>query len=307
MILCSRRVFLNVVTQLYDLDTLINANYFLVDQIKPTGMASFLDEPKIGMSGEITFAPSLDFNDEPKQAFYKYFIHYSKVLDMAPYFSVVSASGINDYTPPIERVIRQLNDPERQASIYQELFQTKLQGNGLQFVIIASDIAAQECGHVICTFLASEFGADITFVDPVYRPKTKGQLQYVGDKIRGEQHIRELRDMIFCMSVQSALDSAKFGNGLMNLEAYFDNDAFTIEDMFHAYHLLFPNDRLPPGEYTIPHMKKMIIGRLLDSTGKSNDFKIAKDLGVDFYAYDNMIEQYTDSLTTPEEDFSGYS
>ena len=36
MIFCSRRVFLNVVTQLMDGPTLLNANYFIVDQKLPS-------------------------------------------------------------------------------------------------------------------------------------------------------------------------------------------------------------------------------------------------------------------------------
>jgi hypothetical protein len=59
MIFCSRRVFLNVLTQLLDIDTLLNANYFLCDQVKPTGYASISDEPKIGMNGEVTYGKSL--------------------------------------------------------------------------------------------------------------------------------------------------------------------------------------------------------------------------------------------------------
>jgi hypothetical protein len=304
MIFCSRRVFLNVVTQLYDLETLVNANYFLVDQIKPTGFANIVDEPHIGSDGEVTYSPSLDFSSFQQQAMHRFFINYSKVLDVMPYFGAITASFRNDFSSPVERVISHLNNPECQISIYQELFQKKLQGNGVQIVIMQSDTGVQECGHIICQFLSEEFGADVTFVDPMYRPKTKGQLQYAGNKTRGQQHVQELRDMIFRMAIQTALDSAQFGNGIANLEAFFDNDDLTIQDMFHAYQLLFPNDQLPPGNYSIPHMKQMIIGRLLDATGKRAENKKISDLGINFYAFDQMIGEYDDKI---EEDFSDIS
>lgn len=300
MIFCSRRVFLNVVTQLLDLDTLLNANYFLVDQIKPTGYASISDEPHIGSDGEWTFSQGLDFT--PASAgMHQYFISYSRIFDAAPYFGAVTASIKNDFSTPEERFINHLNNPEAQIAIYQELFQKKLQGNNLQIMIMQDDRAVEMCGHIICTFLSEEFGADISFIDPKYRPRTYGRLQYNGNKIRGRQHITEIRDIIFRTAIESALSAANFGNGEANLMAFFENSDLSIEDMFHAYHLLFPNDQLPSGNYTIPHMKQLIIGRLMDSTGKSREKRELQNLGVNFYAFDQMIDQFKTGL---EEDFS---
>ena len=308
MIFCSRRVFLNVVTQLLDLDTLLNANYFLVDQIKPTGYANIDgDEPHIGADGSITFdQPSLDF-DIPQNngmGMHQYFINYSRVLDVSPFFGMTTASIRNDFTRPEEKVINHLKMTETEISVYQTIFQKQLQGNGLQILIMQSDIGVQLCGDIICSFLSEVFGADVYFIDPKYRPKTRGKLQYTGNKAFAEQHIRELRDMIFCISVQNMLDSIKFGSGYANLEALFDNQNLTIEDMFHAYQLLFPNDRLPEGNYSIPHMKQLIIGRLLDSTGKHAEMQAMKDLGMNFYAFDQMADEYGSQI---EEDFSDIS
>ena len=100
------------------------------------------------------------------------------------------------------------------------------------------------------------------------------------------------------------LDSIKFGSGYANLEAIFNNENLTIEDLFHAYHLLFPNDQLPPGNYTMPHMKQMIIGRLLDATGKRREMQAAQDMGANFYAFDQMLADYGSQV---EEDFSNIS
>lgn len=305
MIFCSRRVFLNVVTQLFDLNTLLNANYFLVDQIKPTGYASINDEPKIGMDGSIVYdQPTLDFSSVQSTSMHNYFINYSRVFDVAPFFGATTASIKNDFSRPEEKVINHLKCVDTEIAVYQNIFQKQLQGNGLQILIMQSDIGVQSCGDIICTYLSEVFGADVYFIDPKYRPKTHGKLQYVGNKGYAEQHIRELRDIIFRISIDTMLDSIKFGSGYANLEAIFNNENLTIEDLFHAYHLLFPNDQLPPGNYTMPHMKQMIIGRLLDATGKSREMQAAQDMGANFYAFDQMLADYGSQV---EEDFSNIS
>ena len=301
MIFCSRRVFLNVVTQLLDLDTLLNANYYLTDQVKPTGYAMVTDEPHIGSDGEMTYSPGLDFSPAIT-GMHQYFISYSRIFDVTPYTGALSASIRNDFSSPQERFVAHLKNPEAQIAVYQELFQKKLQGNNLQIVIMKDDRGVQLCGHIICSFLAEMFGADVTFVDPKYRPKTPGQLQYVGNKVFGKQHAMEIRDMIFRIAIQNAVDAAGYGNGEMNLMTFFENADLTIEDLFHAYHLLFPNDQLPVGNYSIPHMKQMIIGRLMDSVGRGHERKSLQDLGVNFYAFDQMMDDYASSI--PEESFA---
>ena len=161
MIFCSRRVFLNVVTQLLDLQTLLNANYFLVDQTKPTGFAGFGDTPHIGMDGDLTFSSSLQFQDTPMKSMHQYFIHYSRVLDVTPYFGLLTASMRNDFSTPMERFINHLTNPQTQMDVYQEIFNKRLQGNNLQIIIMKDDHAVEMCGHIICSFLSEEFGADI--------------------------------------------------------------------------------------------------------------------------------------------------
>ena len=301
MIFCSRRVFLNVLTQLLDMDTILNANYFLCDQIKPTGYASIGDEPKIGMNGEVTFEPSLDFSPAAT-GMHPYFINYSRIFDVSPYIGALAASSVRDFSTPQERLIAQLNNPEHQMSVYQTLFQRKLNGNGLQILILKDDRGVEMCGHIICSYLAEVFGADVTFIDPQYRPKTKGLLQYTGNKNQATERIMKIRDAIFLSSIQNAVDSAGYGNGEANLMTFFENSDLSIEDLFHAYYLLFPNDRLPAGNYSIPHMKQLIIGRLMDSVGRKGELKSLKDLGINLYGFEHMFDDYTNNI--PEEDFS---
>ncbi len=309
MIFCSRLVFLNVVTQLLDLDTLLNANYFIVDQVKPgNSIARFTDAPRLDTSGSFSYDMDLDFSPDglgqQMSEMNKYFINYSTIFDVSAEFSLLTASMKNSYASPEEKVYNRLITTEHQIRVYQTLFQRKLQGNGLQILIMNSDQSVDRCGDMICTYLAQLFGADVTFIDPQYRPKAKGHVQYVGDKVFAEQHVRELRDIIFKVAVEQSLSTAKFGD-IGNLSALFDNDSLTIEDMFHAHHVLFPNEQLPPGNYSISHMKQLIIGRILDSVGKTEERKQLQNLGVDFYAFSPMLDKYDQCIE--EADFSDIS
>lgn len=306
MIFCSRRVYLNVLTQLMDLQTLVNANYFIVDQIKPNNFASIIDEPHVGQDGVMTFGPSLDFTNtgEHKDEWdhpHPFFISYSLIFDMAAFCGRTASNRLNDHATPQEMLVNHLRCVETEISVYQELFQKQLNGDGLQILIMNSDIGIELGGHIICSFLSEVFGADICFLDPNYRPRTAGNLYYKGNKAYAQQHIRELRDVILKTQIQQMISLSQFGSSLNNLEAFLGDDSLTIEDMFHIHHLLFPNDQLPPGQYTIAHMKQMIIGRILDSTGKRSEQRQLEDLGFNNFFGGNISEVYDDAL---EEDFS---
>lgn len=304
MIFCSRRVFLNVVTQLMDAPTLLNANYFLVDQARGGDhQVQINDIPRLDENGDVTYEPNLDFVNIPHTGMHQYFITYSGALDPTPYFGITAVTGKNDYRTPEERFANYLMQTDVQIRVYQDIYQRKLEGNGLQILIMNSDYGVELCGHLICSFLAEVFGSDVTFVDPKYRPKTKGQLQYTGNKVYAEQHIRELRDFIFLKYVDTMIDNSMYGNSLNNLLTMpiFSDPDIPIEDLFHAYGLLFPNNPLPAGNYTRDHLKQIIIGRLTDSTGMRQRNNTFQNLGVDLYAFDPTIDAYNNQL---EEDFS---
>lgn len=304
MIVCSRRVFLNVLTQLMDLDTLLNANYYLGDQIKPNGgHAGFIDEPRLNQNGELEFGTSLDFS-MVKPAIHSYFIKYDNVLDMASYFSIAAASLKNDYSTPEEKFVSYLQSTDTQYRIYQFLFQDTLMGNGLQILILRNDAGVERFGHIICSYLAQMFGADITFVDPKYRPKTHGQLQYTGDKVFADQHIRKLRDIMLLEHIQGMVNMAKYGDGLNNLTQFLNNPNIGFDEIVHIYNLLFPGDPLKPGNYTIAHIKQIIIGRIMDATGKRQEESELRNLGVgSFYAFSQMVDDAYEPLVGDEESF----
>ena len=306
MIFCSRRVFLNIVSQMMDLETLLNANYFLVDQAEPASgyHPTFGDDfPVFDQSGNLTFEHgSLDFsNKQARRGMHQYFIHYTRVFDSAPYFGMVAASIKNDYSTPEELFVNHLKNTDTQISVYQDIFQQRLNGNGLQILIMADDYGCQYFGDIICSYLSQLFGADITFIDPQYRPFTHGKIQYVGDKEYARKHIQWLRDMHLVKNVRLMADSIT-GSGYNNLEALFGSDDLTIEDLFHAHHVLFPDDQLPPGNYTKEHMKRMLIGRIMDSIGGNDPRRnLMEQMNMNMFAFDPMLQLYDNQV---EEDFS---
>lgn len=308
MIFCSRRVFLNIVSQMLDLETLLNANYFLVDQAEPaTGYQPTFDTdyPVLDQNGALTFEHGgLDFSTkETRKGMHQYFIHYSRVFDASPYFGMVAASIKNDYSTPEEMFVDHLKTTDTQIAVYQDIFQQRLNGNGLQILIMADDYGCQFFGDIICTYLSQLYGADIKFIDPQYRPYTKGNIEYLGDKEYAKKHIQWLRDMNLVKAVRLMADSVT-GDGYYNLEALFGSEDLTIEDLFHAHSILFPDDRLPPGNYTKDHMKRMLIGRIMDSLGGNQNQRMINSLGLNMFAFDPAIQTYEDQI---EEDFSQYT
>ena len=307
MIFCSRRVYLNILTQMMDLDTLLNANYFLVDQIKPTGYATIDDYgsslPMLNTEGEIS--QGLSFPQQSSDM-HGYFVKYSTVLDPTPFYATAAASSKTDYSTPLEKFINYLSMTETHINIYQQFFNIELQGNGLQVLIMRSDYGCQMFGDVICSYLAEIFGADVTFVDPKYRPKTKGRLQYVGNKAYATQHINELRDIQLKNSIQLMVDTVQYGDGMNNLMQFLNNTDMTIEKLIYVHNIIFPNAPLPPGNYTKDHIIQIITGQIMNSVGGNSRTSMMRDLfGSDNGSFFSLVNSYKNA--TEEESFDGVS
>ena len=302
MVLCSKRVFLNVLSQLMQLPDLLNANYYILDAKPSVAMAVPWDDrgfPKLNENGELCYdssaSSSLDFN--PGSVMSKYFIKYEDVLNPAPFMAILQAGIHNDYSTPEERYKNMLMQTDTQLAVYQFLFQSKLQGNGLQILIMVDDQSMEDFGDIIASYLSQVFGADITFLDPMYRHRTKGQLQYQGNKAYAEKHIRDLRDVSMLANFQTAVSSARFGNATNNLMQFLNPMEF--EQLIYLYNKIFPDAPLKPGKYTSDHIKRIIIGRVLQSLGISSH---ETEMDIPWSAFDEMAGLYS-----PEADFSDIS
>ena len=337
MILCSKLVFLNVVTQLMKAEDILNANYFIVDRTLSTGSHSngqyasiASSAPHLNSFGELVYGDDddtdglLDFSysdEDSAPAYMKsstttslhpYHIHYADIFSTSQYYTMATTEVQRSFENPADILIRDLNHTEKLKNVYQEICQVPLEGNGLQILIMYDDYGCQKYGGIIASHLSELFGYDVTFVDAQYRRDVNGHVYYPGNKQRAKQFIQELRDRITIEAIRSTVETAAFGSCMNNLEQLFNNKTITIEDMFRVYNLLFPNDPLPVGEYTLDHIKRIIIGRVMHAAGKTGEQKSLDELGLSnigmgMYSFKQMLEEFGVEAGSFEEDFSNIS
>ena len=300
MILCSKQVFLNVLTQLMDITSLLNANYYILDASPKTGIPYSEPQPKLDEDGNITYDYMNDFViDNYSQSISKYFVRYVDNLNPAPHMSLLQAGIRNDYSTPEEKYLDFLMQTPTQISVYQNIFQDSLQGNHLQILIMTDNTSIEMFGYILAGYLCNVFGADITYVDKAYRKNIKGQIEYRATpemKANAEKFIRKLRDQILLVSFDQAVTQSQFGGGDMNIRQFLN--PMNFEQLIHLYDLLFPKAPLR-GSYTAEHIKNIIIGRVNTSMGTRSFFE---NMGIPWAAFDEAAGLYS-----PEEDFSDIS
>ena len=265
MIVTSKRCYLNILTQLCDLNTLLNANYYMADIRTPDGSVHLADSLRYDENGQLTidnhiqsgFAPSLG----------RYNIKYgSGELDPTPFVANVLVGIGEGYTDPIDRFLQHLNSSDTLISTYSFLFEHQLRGNGLQILIFSDDSIIEDYVHIVCGYLAQNFGCDITFIDPQYRPNVKGQAEYKGDKVFATKNIKDIRDAKLLMDFNAALSQSS-GEAMNNLTVFLNS--FDANQIMYLYNLLFPDAPLPPGNYSTHHVKQIIIGRVASQIPKN--------------------------------------
>lgn len=200
----------------------------------------------------------------PVNAIGKYNIKYhGGSLNPEP-FRAECLMGINDdVSSSYDKFIKNLNNPDSMVEVYNLLYKDELKGNGLQILIYFDDPNLLNYGNIVCQYLAHNFGSDIIFIDPQYRPNCRGYTQYTGNKTNAMKTIQDIRDYSLLLNFSQAVSAASIYNTASNLTVFLSE--FTFEQIVYLYNLLFPNDPLPPGNYTIDHIKQIIIGRASES------------------------------------------
>jgi hypothetical protein len=257
MIVTSKRCYLNILTQLLDAKSLLNANYYIGDVISPDNGVNLSDNMKFDAD---------------------------RSLNPSPYLTEF-VLGMGDSQDPVKRYINHLNSSAVMVSVYNWLFRHKPRGNGLQILIYYDDDIIKKYAHITCEYLSKVFGCDITFIDPMYRPDVIGTAQYVGDKEYANRCINNIRDMQLIMEFDAQLHHGGFDENVSNLTAFLSR--FDFPSIVHLYELLFPEDPLPPNNYTIEHIKQIIIGRVSDSIPKTPSFS-------NLYVSDEYMRQLLD-------------
>ena len=254
MILCSKRVFLNVLTQIWTRDLLLNANYYILDQ--GTGGRS---QSKLRASDSGGFEVYNNLNTRNALvAGSGYNIHYieGSVLNPSVYETTLLTEGIeaNVY----QAFIKELEKDSSKAAIHSSLFQKELDGNKIQICIYFSDSIIVDYGNLICQYLAKNFGCDIVFLDYLCRSNIRGQAFYQGDKTNAVNIIKQIRDYNLLEDFRQNLTTSNLSK-TSNLDVWLRHKEW--DELIYLYGLLFPDDPLTPGDYTDEMLKRIIIGK----------------------------------------------
>ena len=265
MFVTSKRCFVNVLAQFMDLETLLNASYYIADVRSRNGSMMFDQNLRYNEEGQLVVEQNPSANSIP--AFTKYNIRYGNGdLDPSPYITTQLISG-GDQVDPEEAFVRRLSQTETYANVYDFLYGEKPKGNGLRILVYYDDDTIKHFAHVVCLYLSKNFGEDITFIDPQYRPDIRGQAFYPGDKEYAKKTFQDIQDYLLLTQFNQAITSMGYDESVNNLLIWLN--AFEPNQLMHLYEIIFPNDPLPPGNYTTDHIKQIIVGRVSDTIPKN--------------------------------------
>lgn len=258
MIVTSKRCFLNVLTQLCDLETLINANYYIAD-IRSSGNIMTLDDDRIQYSKDGKFEV---ITPTPRRIIGKYNIKYDNEvsLDPTPYICSILSNIHDRYKSPDELFKDHLLNTDTLINVYSFLFKDEVKDNGLQIVIFNDEDTVVKYCHIVCEYLSSIFGVDILFIDPEYRSDVKGVSRYTGcDTETARNNIMKIRDEKLLRDFRIHFAYTTPDMMLSNLTSFLIH--LDCPSLIHLYNLLFPSEPLPPDNYTSSQLREIIIGK----------------------------------------------
>lgn len=294
MILCSKRVFLNVLTQLWTRELLLNANYYILD---PTFVSP---SRKLVANGD----KFETFNDSVTQTAFAgasgYHIHYieGNLLNPSVYETTLLQSDGNATEADVYRmVINELNKDSTRWGIHSSLFEKEPGGNKIQICIYNRDSTIADYGNLICQYLAYNFGCDIVFLDYMCKDNIQGQLFYQGNKENAVRTISYLRDYNLIEDFKQNLTTSSFTSRSSNIQVWLRHVEW--DQLLHLYGLLFPNDPLPPGEYTDEMLKKIIVGKCTEGMPT---FERQTAVGNLIYSTTDLFGDILDQYDSSDED-----
>ena len=303
MIVCSQTCFLNILTQLYPKEVLLNAEYYIADLTGPGGM-SHLDPNKIEsqiMSEEITqYRYDQDGNlvktgapVKPVESLQKYHVHYTGgALNPTSLLTTQRIGPEVSKLSPEMRFIRSLQNTESSIEIYHDLFFQEPRGNGLQILIYSHDKLCCDFGWITCEFLSSCFGADIMYIDAKYRKKIAPQskFEYKGNKeFAWNTFIPKIRDAELLNTFENNMTKSNLRECTNNITAKLN--VMNWAQLIHLYELMYPMDPLPQGNYTVEQLREIIIYKCIGMRKPTAYDKLDNLYAADaFYQMANMYD-----------------
>lgn len=276
MIVCSQTCFLNILTQLYPKEVLVNAAYYIADLTGPNNTMGY-DRNTVG--GEIMGVEETQYkyNEEGElvevgqpvvsiDTLQKYHVMYTRgALNPTSLLTHQPIGSERRPRTPEERFINDLQNTDAALEVYQDIFKQKPRGNGLQILIYSNDQICCQFGWITCEFLSSCFGADVIFIDAKYRTRNiakQSKVNYVGNKEFAMQtYIPRIRDYELLRSIKDNMTN----RGLAECTGNLTNKLvmMTWDQLIHTYELLWPMDPLPRGNYTTEQLKEIILEKIL--------------------------------------------
>ena len=276
MIVVSKRAFLNILTQLMDAQSLVDANYYIADQLSRDGNVIADETYMRNPDGQLTIQPTVRQYTSSSVSPY----HLTYGTDSLSPASLNSQIVQDTYgQPPHVVFAKYLRTPQVMIDTYNTLYAKKPVGNGLRILIFERDDSVPFI-HVVCEYLSELFGEDITFIDRIYRNDIPGFQQYTGNKMNAVKTFQQIRENQLLLDIQNLVTTFQYGSASRaNLEVYFD--AFELPALFHIYEILFPNDPLPPGQYTKDQMVYTITSRIVAQVPRTALSNMMVNMGVD--------------------------
>lgn len=257
MIVCSKRAFLNILTQLMDVNTLLNANYYIADQTTRNGLAQLADQISINSDGEYIIDSHVETTGMTLNPYHV--LYGDDTLSPSTLMAKVMVERRN---MSVEDMFKeQLMQKDNMLNVYRFLFKDTPKGNGLRILIYVND-SSMSLVHIVCEYIAYLFGENVTFIDKQYRNDIPGQVQYIGNKQKAMEVVQELRDYNMMKDILDLASNYQYGyQGSNNIEVYFNS--YTVPQLFYIYEHLFPNEPLPIGNYTKEHIVHIIMRKII--------------------------------------------
>ena len=255
--LLSKRVFLNVVCPLTKKETLLNANYYIADcqieRIHDEDMSYNEDGQLEDHSSDRGYIRPSMFN-----------ITYGNgCLNPGPFITTFMTNGRKDAASINEVIVNTMSQYLNMIAIQEQIYLQQRRGNGLLFIIFYSEDNVWNFGGLISSFLAENFGEDVTFVDAKYHPQAKGQYEYIGNLANARKVGRELNDAQMMNEFLATVSHFADTEGAVeNMMAHLQK--FNVPDLIKLYGLLWPDDPLPQAYYTTAQLKEIIIGKMIE-------------------------------------------
>lgn len=284
MLVCSKRVFLNVLTQFMDAETLINANYYIADQTTRNGIAKFSDSITINDDGSYTLKNDAVTGIASLNPFH--IIYGPDTLSPITLMSDMMSDVTGNST--FDMFKNKLMQNESLVNVYNFLYSDKAKGNGLKILIFVNDCCVPFI-HIVCEYLAGMFGDDLTFVDKMFRVDIPGNVNYVGNGENAKQVITYLNDYRMVKDIHDLGTNYQYGyQNEENLRVYFDS--FTVPQLFHIYEKLFPYEPLAPDTYTKERMVYILTGKIKQQFPPKFDFSENSNLMIP--SFEDMVSFY---------------